>query len=107
MRMATVEDYVGVVAWAVWGTEVQKGFHLGLQSLQGYPAGGIVTAKRLNQVVGKEALHVVQHTRRAPVQLVHLAWRQQHRLTVRTVTGRRIMPLSEFHFICAHRISMM
>ena len=83
--MAAVEDHVGVVAGPVCRAKLQEGFDLGLQSLQGHAAGGVVAAKSLNEVVGEEALHAGQHACRAPVQLLYLVRRQQHGLTVGTV----------------------
>lgn len=88
--MPAVEDHVGVVARPVCCAKLQERFDLGLQRLQGHPTGGIVAAKSLNQVVGEKALHIVQHACRAPVQLLHLAWRQQRGLTVRTARQTKI-----------------
>lgn len=88
--MTAVEDHVGVVARPIRRAKLQEGFDLGLQSLLGHPAGGIVAAKSLNQVVAEEALHIVQHACRAPVQLQHLAWRQQHGLAVWTARQTKI-----------------
>lgn len=89
VSVTAVEDHVGVVAGPVRRAKLQEGFDLGLQSLQGHPTGGVVAAKSLNEVVGEEALHTVQHARRAPVQLLHLVRRQQHGLTVGTA-GRKV-----------------
>ena len=72
------------MARPVCGAKLKEGFDLGLQSIQGHAAGGKVAAENLYQVVGKEALHVVQHACRAPVELLHLVRRQQHGLTIRT-----------------------
>lgn len=90
--VTAVEDHVGVVARPVTSAELQEGFDLGPQSLQGHSAGGIIATESVNQVVGEETLHVVQHACRAHVQLLHLIWRQQHGLTVRTTreTQRRV-----------------
>lgn len=84
VTVTAVEDDVGVVARPVRRAKLEEGFDLGLQSIQGHAAGGIVAAENLYQVVGEEALHVVQHARRAPVELLHLVRRKQHGLTIRT-----------------------
>lgn len=71
------------MARAVCCAQLQEGFHLGLQSLKSHPTGGIVAAEGLDQMVGEETLHVVQHACGASVHFLHLVWRQQHGLTVR------------------------
>ena len=88
--MTAVEDHVGVVARPVCCAKLQEGFDLGLQGLLGHPAGGILAVKSLDQVVGEEPLHAVQHARRALVERLHLVWRQQQGLTVRTAGQRKI-----------------
>ncbi|TNN86698.1 hypothetical protein EYF80_002881 [Liparis tanakae] len=70
--MPAVENQVGVVARPVISPELQEAAQLGLHGLQRDAAGGVVAAERLDHVVGEEALHVVQHPRRAQVQLLDL-----------------------------------
>lgn len=70
--------------------ELQEGLDFGLQSVQGQPACGIIAAKVFNQVAGEETLNVAQHACGAPVQLIHLTWRQQYGLTVRTEQKEQI-----------------
>lgn len=82
LRVAAVEDQVGVVARAVLGAQLQEGSQLGLQGLQRHAAGGVVAAEGAHHVVGEEALHVVEHGRGAQVELLHLVWRQQRGLAV-------------------------
>lgn len=84
MGVTTVEDHIGIMSRPICSTELQEGFDLCLQSLQEHPTGGVIAAEILNQVVGEEALHVVQHAGGTHVQLLHLTWRQQHGLAIRT-----------------------
>lgn len=60
------------MTWPICSTTLQKVTHLCLNSVEGNAAGGVVTAERLNHVVGEKALHVVQHPRGAQVQLLLL-----------------------------------
>lgn len=75
MRVTTVENQIRVVAGPVFCAQLQKAAQLRLQGLQRNSAGGVVAAERLDHVVGEEALHVVQHTSGAQVQLLHLLGR--------------------------------
>lgn len=83
--MATVEYKISVMAWSIYGPKLQKTTQLVQHSLQSQTAGGVVTAKRLHHVVGEEALHTVQHTCGAHVQLLDLLRWQQSGLAIRTV----------------------
>lgn len=75
LRMPAVEHHVCIMAGPVGCAKLQEGLEFGLQGLQSHPAGGVVTAKRLDHVVGEEVLHAVQHARGAHVQLLHLVRR--------------------------------
>lgn len=68
----TVENQIGIMTGPVCSSTLQKVSQLGLYGLQGNTAGGVVTAERLDHVVGEEALHTVKHTCRTLVQLLHL-----------------------------------
>jgi len=87
VTVAAVEDHVGVVARSVCRLELKESRDLGLQRLLGHAAAGVVAAEGLDEVVGEEALDLVQHARGALVQLLDLARRQQHGLAVQT-TGQ-------------------
>lgn len=72
VRVPTVENQIGVMTGSVCCTELQEVAQLCLHGLQRDTTGGVVTTERLDHVVGEEALHVVQHTCGARVQLLYL-----------------------------------
>lgn len=82
VRVAAVENQVGVVTRPLGGARLQEVAQLGLQGVQRDAAGGVVAAEGVDHVVGEEALHVVQHARGAQVELLHLLGGQEGRLAV-------------------------
>lgn len=82
MGVATVKKHIGVVPWPVGRVGLHEYAELGLQGFQTQPAGGVVATVRLNHVMGEKALHVVEHSRRAQIKLLHMCRRQQGGLSV-------------------------
>ena len=84
----TVEDHICVVPGAIGCSALQEGTELGLQALQSHATGGVVAAKRLNHVMGEEALNMVQHGSGAQVQSLHLVRGQESGLAIWTARQR-------------------
>lgn len=93
-RVAAVEEHVCVVARPVCCAELQERLDLRLQGLEGDAARGVVATVVFDQVAGKETLHAAQHAGGALVQLLHLVWRQQQGLAVRTDGPKRNINLA-------------
>lgn len=82
MGVATIKEHVGVMPRPVGRVGLHEYAELGLQGFKTQATGGVVTAVRLDHVMGEEALHVVEHPRRAHVKLLHECRGQQGGLTI-------------------------